>query len=345
MLVHENLGYHNVTELEAGGAHGGLCLRRYPAAVRHKLGDRGRFISEEATGSELRFVTEAGHVRVTVGAHEQECSVYVYKGGLFHSEHRIPAGVLRTLHLEEPAARFAMVDRERLQRGSGFAPEIWRVGFGRSTGVFAGINTFGYEVRPPAREETPGLRWLAYGSSITHGLDDYHLSYAHQAARRLGADVMNAGLGGSCLCEPEVADWLAERRDWDMLTLELGVNMRDGISDESFRERVGYLLERVLGSHPDKPVFLITIYPNFATYAGNGVTEKDRRFNEILREHAERLSHPRLHLIEGADVMDDMGGMSCDLIHPGPYGHIRMGERLADQMNEILKKEENAGCT
>lgn len=335
MLVHEGIGYHNVTELESGGALGGVYLRRYPAAVRHKLGDRGRFISEEATGSELRFVTDAKHVRVTVGAPERECSVYVYKGGLFHSEHRLPAGAIRTLHLEEPAARFGMVDRQMLLQ-SGFAPEVWRVGFGRSTGMFAGINAFGSEVRPPTREETPALRWLAYGSSITHGLDDYHLSYAHQAARRLGADVMNAGLSGSCLCEPEVADWLAGRNDWDMATLELGVNMRDGMSEETFRERAGHLVERVVDSHRDKPVFLITIYPNFATYAGNEVTEKDRRFNEILREHARLLNRPNLHLIEGAEIMDDMGGMTCDLIHPGAYGHIRMGERLAERINKIL---------
>ncbi|WP_138754581.1 SGNH/GDSL hydrolase family protein [Paenibacillus sinopodophylli] len=332
-MIKQNIYFHNVTELEP--CNGGVYLRRWPSAVRHAMGDRGRFIAEEATGCELRFVTAAKYVRVTVGIPETDGIVKVFKGGLFHSEHKLQAGGIRTLHLEEPSARFAMVDRKHLLE-SGFAPEIWRICFGNHAVIFYSLNTFGCEVRLPQAGEMPRRRWLAYGSSITHGLDNFPLSYIHQAARRMKLDVMNAGMSGSCLCEPEVADFMAGRDDWQVATLELGVNMRDSMSDEQFESKTSYLLEKMVARHPDKPIFLITIYPNFATYAGNAVTERDQRFNEILRSHVARLRHPLLHLIEGEDVMQDMSGMTCDLIHPGEYGHMRMGEQLAQQMIHLL---------
>lgn len=299
------------------------------------MGDRGRFISEEATGCELRFVTDAKHVRVTLGMPETDGRVRIYKGGLLHSEHELQAGAIRTLHLEEPVARFGMVDRKHLLK-SGFAPEVWRIIFGNSQAVFYGLNAFGYAIRPPSREEMPIRKWLAYGSSITHGLDNAPLSYIQQAARRLGADVMNLGMSGSCQCEPETADFIAGREDWQLATFELGVNMRDNTTEEQFRSRTGDLLEKVIERHPDHPLFLITIYPNFATFAGSETTERDLRFNQILREHAERLRHPLLHLIEGSDIMRDMSGMTCDLIHPSEYGHMQMGEELAQRMSQLL---------
>jgi len=335
-MTDKSILYHNVVELEPHPQ--GALLRRYPREVREALSPRGRMMSEEATGCELRFVTEAPYVRVSVGIPEQDGMIRVYLGGLLHSEHRLQAGVVRTLTLEAPTARLAKVDRRHLL-ASGFAPEVWRICWGRSTALFGGLHTFGYPVRPPMATELPRRRWLAYGSSITHGPDHSQLSYIHQAARRLGLDAMNTGLGGSCLIEPEVADWLAGRDDWELASFELGVNMRDSYTEDMFRTRAGYLLEQVIRRHPDKPLLLLTIYPNFATYADDETAAKDQRFNLVLRELAEALQHPRLHLIEGERVLADLSGLTCDLIHPADYGHIRMGEALAEAMNGYLSDE------
>jgi lysophospholipase L1-like esterase len=330
----EQIQLHNVAVLEESPLSRGWQLCRFPREVRHALGERGRFISEEATGCELRFVTTAANVRVTLLLPEQDGEIAVYKGGLVHSMHRLQAGVPRTLHLEEPP-RLQTMPRERLLT-SGFAPEVWRIIFGRSTGVVLGLNTFGHSVRPPKREETPGFRWLAYGSSITHGLTTYPLSYIDQAARRLQADVMNKGMSGSCLCEREMANYLAAQDDWDMMTLELGVNMRDHFSPEAFAERASHMLERLIGHHPEKPIVLITVYPNFATETDTLAGEREQRYNEILRQLAARRQHPHLYLLEGAEIMKDYETLSCDLIHPGSYGHMLMGQRLAELLRPIM---------
>jgi lysophospholipase L1-like esterase len=326
-VIYQNLELHNITEIQEGAALGMTAIYRVPRSVRNALGARGRFISEEGTGAEIRFVTDAPHVRITLCAPETAGHITVFKGGNLHSQHRLEAGHVHTLHLEAPPL-LQEVGRGRLLQ-SGFAPEVWRIGIGRHTVLFGGVQTFGKPLRPPAPGETPPLRWLAYGSSITHGLTAYPSSYIHQAARRLAADVYNLGLSGSCHCEPEMGDFLASRSDWDIATLELGVNMRGGFTVEQFQERTSYLINTIVDRHPDKPVFLITMFPNSATYAENEIAHKARAFNEVLRGHVRRLDRSTVQLIEGDAILTDMSGLSCDMLHPGEYGHMLMGENLA----------------
>jgi hypothetical protein len=70
----------------------------------------------------------------------------------------------------------------------------------------------------PLPSELPPKRLLAYGTSITEGTASTaaHLSYLAQAGRRLGMDVVNLGSSGSAYCEPEMAHYIASRKDWDV---------------------------------------------------------------------------------------------------------------------------------
>lgn len=336
VLIRDGVAFHGAAELEPAPL-GGVWLRRMPRSVRERLGARGRFVAAESTGCELRFVTSSQTVDVTLALPVQAGTVAVYCGGMFHSEHRLPAGPARTLRLTAPP-RLQMADAAALS-ASGFAPHVWRIRFGRAEAVYVGLDAFGADVRPPAPGETPEVRLLAYGSSITHGGEQSRSAYIEQAARHLGADLYNLGLSGSCLCEPELVDWIANRRDWEVVFLELGVNMRDGMDGPQFRGKVRYALERIGAAYPLRPIALTTIYPNFATL-GRGAPEageQDLRFNEILREEAHRSKHARLLLIEGDTVLDDPGGLSVDLIHPSDEGHARMGANLARQLRPLFE--------
>lgn len=340
VLIRDGVAFHGAAELEPAPA-GGVYIRRIPASLRARLGARGRFIAAESTGCELRFVTSSQTVDVTVALPAHDGAVAVYCGGMFHSEHRLEAGRIAVLRLTAPP-RLRTADAAKLS-ASGFAPNVWRVRFARGEAVYYGLNAFGEAVRPPEPGEVPAASLLAYGSSITHGGEQSRSAYIEQTARRLGLDLHNLGMSGSCLCEPELIDWIADRRDWSILFLELGVNMRDGMDGREFRGRVRYALERLIdGPHPDKPIFLTTIYPNFATLGSESprAREQDLLFNEILREETRRMNHDAfLHLLEGYTILDDPGGLSCDLIHPSDDGHIRMGENLARQMRTILGSE------
>lgn len=351
-MIHENLELHNTVELEPA-AGGGVCLRRFPRAVREAMGPLGRMVAQESAGCEVRFVTDADNIRVAVSALPSNLAPYeihkltvcVFKGAVFHSQIHLEAGKVNHLHLTDitGADRKAFLAlRPEVRDTEYFSHRVWRLLFGRYEAVLHEVDTYGYPVRPPSPEETPRRRILFYGSSITNGASptSYHLCYAQLAARLLKADPLNQGLSGSCLCERETADYLASREDWDLAVLELGVNMRGAFTPDDFRTRSRHLLESILRRHPEKPVALVTIFPNAQNPEHALVADAAQRnqtaFDEILREHVRELRHPELHLIEGRDILRDYAGITKDLIHPGDYGHIEMGTRLAAALEALV---------
>ena len=193
---------------------------------------------------------------------------------------------------------------------------------------------------PPANAERPAKTLMAYGFSITQGCfaQNNSLSYVQYAAMRLGWDVLNFGLSGACYCERETADFLAEIEDWDAAMLEVGVNMREFFTVEEFKERAGYLVDTVCRRHPEKPVFLVTVYPNIKHFQqGDSIfMEREKGYNQFLRDVVSSGRYPELHLIEGKEILDQPDYLGADLLHPTDYGHIRMGENLAAHLKPVL---------
>lgn len=343
-MIYKNIEFFNVVELQKEDEIPGYKLQRFPESVRNQLGNGdiifGRYVAEWATGCEIRFVSEGSRVSIFLSAIKSDGEVCVFKGGFFHSRHSLKAGIIKEIHLEEPQ-KLSQMDPEIL-RGFPFSSKVWRIVIGNKFNVkFNGINSYGCNIRVPEKDEVPALKWMAYGSSITQGsgAQQNHCSYIQQAARRLKVDVLNKGLGGSCLCEKAVADYIATQSEWDFITLELGVNMRSGFTPEEFEHATEYLIRTVLENNPGKPVILITIFPNFAQFSQireNVLTVRDYDFCEILRKLYLRMKNPHLYLIEGREVLSDLTGVTCDLIHPSDFGHILMGEQLAARLKEIL---------
>ncbi|MNR15996.1 hypothetical protein D3C85_1325610 [compost metagenome] len=145
-------------------------------------------------------------------------------------------------------------------------------------------------------------------------------------------------MGGSCLCEPEVANFLADYSNWDIATLELGVNMRGHFTLEEFTARAYYLIEQMVSKHPNKPIFLLNIFPNSADHhhdVSHPISVANREYREAIRgihRKLVRLEQQHLHLLEGETILTDFSALAGDLIHPSDYGHILMGQRLAEEM-------------
>jgi lysophospholipase L1-like esterase len=357
-MILDNLEFHNTVALETVSG-GGLAIRRYPETVRNSLCQLGRLVSQESAGCELRFVTEAPNFRLAVSSlpsglapyelHNQD--LFIFKGDFFHSHYRLEPGkinhIMVTDIVGDVANGFAAL-KPGVKDSGYFKHQVWRVLFGRYPAIFHALDTYGYPVRPPQADELPNRRILFYGSSITNGASPtlYHLSYIQQTARHLKADCLNQGLSGACLCQPEVADYLAERDDWDMICLELGVNMRGAFTPEEFAERSRYLVKKITAANPDKPVFLITIFPNAESpqhaVGSSEMQNKQLAFDRILRDLIPELNHKQLYLVEGSDVLTDYSGITKDLIHPGDYGHMEMGRNLAEIIRENVQERSNA---
>lgn len=342
-MIFQNLEFHNVEVLEKTNL--GVMLQRFPKEVRNQLGhwehERGRFYSMASTCCEIRFVTDAPFFRISLSSLEADTCVAIYKGCFFHSVHRIAAGVVTTLHVETPP-HLQQVEPSRLT-GYPFSTDVWRIVFGKDAcGIFCGLDVFDHTIRPPCASEKPTLKWLAYGSSITFGVraGSVENSYVMQAARRVGADVFNKAIAGSCFCDPCIAKYFAEQTFWSFATLELGINMVGRFSAQEFEERASFLVQRLLQSNPGHPVVLLTPFPAHYLFDRDQTSESSRNFGLFglaLEKIEERFRREDLFLIHGSELLTDVSGLTTDLLHPSDYGHILIGHRLAEKLQVILK--------
>jgi lysophospholipase L1-like esterase len=338
VMIYNNIEFHNAGELKQAEDGKGVKIYRYPLEVREYLEGAGKREAESCRGCELRFVTDAEEIQLYVTP-EEDGDILVFKGNYFHSRHMVNSEKQSIIELKEPE-RFSWVKEDILDCSS-FSPKVWRIFLDMKFIKSIRVDTKGKFVRAPKLVELPKLRWLAYGSSITYGVGAINNlnCYVQQTARRLGADVINLGLSGSCYCEEQAADFIAQSEDWDFVTLEVGVNMRACYSKEEFEKRANYLIDSITYNHPKKPVLLINILPNHAIFSRNGsIYEKDHiAFSRILEEIVEKKKQPRLYLISGEELLKDFSGLTVDLIHPSDAGHIQIGENLANNLVKILE--------
>lgn len=334
--IHDAIEFHNVAAFETRAGMPGRALVRVPAPVRHHLNDGARYTGAESTGVELRFVTDAPRFRIAFAAHEKSVSLEIYRGGFEVASHSIAPGATRMIELSNPEHMEAF-DVSQADTGP-FSPGLWRILISGGCASYVGLEAPGYSVRPPDPSEKPRLRWLAYGSSITHS---WSRGYPHVAARILGLDVLNKGLSGSCRFESELAEHFIAHESWDIATLELGVNVRAWFSVETFRERATHFVHRLHEARPQTPIALITHFTNrdHLPHKQNGQTDAGRiqdAFDDILRELASQSEG--LHLFEGKEILTDLQGLTGDLLHPSQYGHIQMGHNLAEKLRPLLRK-------
>jgi lysophospholipase L1-like esterase len=326
----DNVQLHNIAQARPIPGHAGLRLQRVPEQVRLALNEKAQQRMLSPACAEIRFVA-AEPVRLTLSSKETTDVLPFF--GLFQSRQRYAIGPEpQTIELALPE-RLALLDLAFCAEMP-FSPRVVRLLL--AGGPLYVHSVEGEGLRPPNAKELPSLRYLAYGTSITHGAaaTGPHLTYAAQTARRLGADLINLGVGGSAYCEPELADYIAARDDWDVASLALSVNMIGaGFTLDEFTERVSYMVNTVAGANTERPVFCITIYPHFrefgSQFANPDLKGTPKEYRQRLRDAVTAYPHPNVHLVEGPEILTDPGGLTVDLIHPGDHGMIQMGQNLA----------------
>ncbi|MFW5980827.1 MAG: hypothetical protein ACOCRB_02265, partial [Halanaerobiaceae bacterium] len=82
------------------------------------------------------------------------------------------------------------------------------------------------------------------------------------------------------------------------------------------------------------------IFPYFNDFKGAKLEEmnKVKNFRKILAEEIRNSGKENIYLITGKDILENIGGLSTDLIHPADNGMIQMGENLARKIGKILNK-------
>jgi len=336
-MHHDSLEFHNVAEL-APAPGGGLHLARFPSSVWPKAEAPGGLTTiRTSNGCEIRFVLDKPRIRIWLRPAQGPANLVHLRGNQVVEYQTLPEGIIHCLEIDAPPLE---PNRDpAVRKVGGFSPDVYRIYSQGGTLVYHGMDPMGGSPRPPAPEEKPSRRWLAYGSSITQSSGNMH-GYVHDAQQLLEADACNLGMGGSCWVEPAIADFIAERDDWDFASFELGVNMRNPArQNDGFRDKVRYLLDTVTAAHPKKPVFLITMFDcgEFHEITPSDMQRDQLEKDEILREAA--AEHPgQVTLIEGREVITDFLGFKADLLHPDAFAYARMAIRLAEKMDPVLRE-------
>lgn len=335
------LNFHNA-HLEAR-PDGSFQISRYPKDVRHQMNDSARRMGMDSCGAEIRFQTAAPTVRITLSCENADGEIKVYRGPFDHEGHILTKGVPTVIELI-PNERLKEATEDILESG-GYSIGIWRILFGRGSFRYHDIESFGYEVRPPNSEENPEVNWLAYGSSITHS--DL-MGHPYHASRLLHWNLHAKGLSGSCHIESAATDYFAEyikNHQIDIMTAELGVNMRGGYSVEQFTERARYFIKKLRAALSDKPLVLISCFTNSNHYSRDSErlgVQTQAGFDASLRQLVKETKDPNIHLIEGSELLPDFTLLGADVLHPCYSGQALMGHLLAQRLYRIQPSQETS---
>lgn len=338
-MLYKNLEVFNVGELiEENGV---MKWLRVPQKVYDNLdSEDGKRLCTCCTGVELRFVMMSDTVTLRMRSVGPEGSFHVYRGSIQGGweDHEINKNVGEefTDFVIKQSDRPHILKQIAEEFDMPFSPYVIRVIFDK--GYFEIADIIG-DIRPADSDMLPEKTYLAYGSSITHGsngIDNSHF-WVSQVAHNLKMDCRNLGMAGSCLMEPEMIDYIAsegEIGNWDIATLELGINALDWDVDK-IRERVTNTIVQVAGRNPEKPIFVISPFYNMDDYEKTGQSDKWRR--EIANIVAE-LDYPNVTYINGNDLLGNMSLISADYVHPNIYGIAQIGERLTRIIKEKINR-------
>ena len=279
-MIFQNIDFHNVEEIRQ--EEKGYRLYRFPLAVAKKMDEGAERISCMSTGIELRFKIkgEAVDIWMQAEAAEEAQVAYIYYGnfqGGWYSSSKVILEEKTKLHFER-IKNLEVIKKISDEQKLSFNPEVVRVVLPYGNCLFVGVDG---EVEAPNKEDYPEKTYLAYGSSITHGSLALAAPYTYpfQIAQKLSCDYLNLGMAGSARLEEAFAKYIVNRKDWDFLSVEMGINMIKSFDEAAFEKRAERFLHILEAD--DRPIFVTSIFG----YQGELQT-RAQHFREIVQKYA-----------------------------------------------------------
>ncbi|MCS7179836.1 MAG: hypothetical protein NZ891_00575, partial [bacterium] len=256
-MIYENVELYNVEEILKERNEIGLL--RIPQRVRDRLNENAKNASLYPAGCEIRFNLKSDFAKIILKGFNGNGICEIYFGDFFESW-RLIKNEPTEIEIKYPQ-NIEKLEKLAIEKNLPFDPKVVRVVLPHL--LITKIIDINGGMKPPDREQVPKTKYLAYGSSITHGATSVRPTgtYVFKTAQLLNVDLINLGFGGGAHLEKEIADYIAERDDWDFGTFELGINMVGGFEVEEFERRVDYFIETIVNKKKDKKLFFIDIYP------------------------------------------------------------------------------------
>lgn len=340
-MIYKNIEFYNVEEIFE--KPDGLQLSRIPEKVREKLNDNAKTRSFMPAGCELRFNLKSEKAKIIMKASMEIvwrngiCEIYF--GDFFERWHFISESP-SVIEIQYPQ-NLEKLKELKIAKNLKIDPSVVRIILPHI--VDLRILEIEGDFEPPTGNQIPDKKFVAYGSSITHGAFSIVPSYTYVArtAYILGMDALNKGLGGGCHLEKEIADYIAERDDWDFAVFELGVNMVGGFEIDEFKKRVDYFIEKIVNEKPDKYLFFIDIFPFYMDFDNQ---EKQKKFRQIVKNKVIEINKKNVLHISGFDILKDVRGLMTDRIHPSSQGFEEMAYNLTTLLGRCGIGQKDLKC-
>jgi lysophospholipase L1-like esterase len=325
--------YHNADEIVP--SRRGLALYRVPRDWRERFPPQAAARAMQAAGVELRFCADTRYLALdlfTENTFGYPPALAVYLG------RRNVAWAM--LPLKQGRAKAVLLNWQQPIPGAG--EETWRIvlPYGATVAVKALYLSDGAELLPVAGRP---VRWLAHGDSITQGAHALHpgLTYTHLVADQLGWDALNLGFGGSAWGDAVVAEYIASRQDWDILSIAIGTNTygAERASADEFAACYDRFLAIIRQAHPTRPILCIT-----PIWRKEEAQQTPNRFGDTLDAYRQAIRRvvaarqpgdPRLQLLDGLELIGSAEGLTADRIHPDAHGMVAMAEGVAVALRRL----------
>jgi lysophospholipase L1-like esterase len=189
-----------------------------------------------------------------------------------------------------------------------------------------------------------GLRWITYGSSISHCNEPASpvLTWPARVALGRGLDLTSLGLSGQCHLDPLVARVIG-RLGADAISIKAGVNIwgNGSLNLRTYRWNLIAFVRLVREAHPTVPLALIS--PIFAPLRETTENKAGMTHGLMRREMAEAVATLRaggdanLHHLDGLELLGpaDVDRLP-DQVHPDTAGYGLMAERFLAKLGPVL---------
>ncbi|CAN7229774.1 hypothetical protein LJR153_000900 [Paenibacillus sp. LjRoot153] len=339
-MIFKNVELFNIEEVHELKAEGVYALSRIPERIRVELNEKAKRAAFFGCGTEIRFNIEDEYVKLVLKRTPKEGAVLdtgiieiffgSFQASWEYSPRILTTEAITEIMIKKPK-NINVLERLTKERGLPFDPNLVRVILPYDWKNYL-IDIEG-NCTPSRVEQIPSKRYLAYGSSITHGSSTIgpYASYAMRTAELLEADLINLGFAGGAYMEAAMADYIAERNDWDFATLEMGINIIEQWSVEQFADKIDYFISKIALANKDKWIFCIDLFTCYLDYENS---DKIKKFREIVKEKVAKYKLPKLIHLSGADLLKSVIGLTIDLTHPSAFGMEEIAGNLSDAISK-----------
>lgn len=337
-MRYKNVDLHNVCDLIEDDGGPGIGMLRLPRVILGEINQGARNMARMGASCEIRgMLPDGGQARVVLQAIDDNVTppVVTVFHGCFCSQSVLLGKEPTEIIIRTPPTIALMEKISRADKHP-FDPRLVRV---RLSAIHTSrIISIEGDLNYPPLEAKPKKTLLCYGSSITHGASAIPPEgiYAAQCARRLGCDLINLGFGGSAHMDPAIAAHIASRHDWDIASLEMGINVRSWPRDK-FKQAVDTFVRTIATAHPEKFIFCIDLFTNDADFEVNST--KAVGFREAVKEVAGQYNSNKVIHVDGRTILTDPTGLRTDLVHPADEGMQEMGANLAATISRHVGSE------